>query len=135
VGCVRIAAVRRPERRRLSGKGTVLRHLPTVLAIILGMMHSATAESPQAQRGMMFARTYCATCHSIDKLSPSPLTLAPPFRALHLRYPVESLEEALAEVIRVPAGAGSDRRFSGVLEKSRALKAASRSNVQGIAAT
>jgi cytochrome c len=97
--------VRWQQRPHLSGarsgrrKGTNLRHLPAVLAITLGMSHSATAESPRAQRGMMFARTHCATCHSIDKLSPSPLTLAPPFRALHLRYPVESLEEALAEGI------------------------------------
>jgi hypothetical protein len=32
-----------------------------------------------------------------DKVSESPLKLAPPFRILHERYPVESLEEPLAE--------------------------------------
>ena len=36
---------------------------------------------------------------SIDKVSPSPLAIAPPFRELHKKYPVESLEEALAEGI------------------------------------
>jgi hypothetical protein len=32
-------------------------------------------------------------------VSPSPLNIAPPFHTLHLRYPVEHLEEALAEGI------------------------------------
>lgn len=38
-------------------------------------------------------------CHSIDKVSPSPLRIAPPFRTLHERYPIETLQEALAEGI------------------------------------
>jgi mono/diheme cytochrome c family protein len=50
-----------------------------------------------AQRGVVLARTYCVKCHSIDKLSPSQLTIAPPFRDLHRKYPVEQLQEALAE--------------------------------------
>jgi mono/diheme cytochrome c family protein len=52
---------------------------------------------PAAQRGTAFALANCVTCHSIDKVTPSSLSLAPPFRTLHLRYPVESLAEALAE--------------------------------------
>lgn len=55
--------------------------------------------SPAAQRGFALLRTHCARCHSIDKVSESPLKLAPPFRTLHQRYPVESLEESLAEGI------------------------------------
>jgi cytochrome c len=55
--------------------------------------------SPAAQRGSVFVRTNCSHCHSIDKVSESPLKVAPPFRTLHLRYPVESLEESLAEGI------------------------------------
>ena len=55
--------------------------------------------SPSVQRGFTFARTNCASCHSIDKVSPSPLAIAPPFRELHRRYPVESLSESLAEGI------------------------------------
>ena len=55
--------------------------------------------SPTVQRGMAFALANCARCHSIDKDSPSQLPLAPPFRILHLRYPVESLEETLGEGI------------------------------------
>jgi len=51
------------------------------------------------QRGQTFVRINCSRCHSIDKTSPSPLRIAPPFRNLHLKYPVETLEEALAEGI------------------------------------
>jgi cytochrome c len=54
---------------------------------------------PQQQRGLTFARTNCARCHSIDKVTTSPLKAAPPFRELHNRYPVETLEEALGEGI------------------------------------
>ena len=42
---------------------------------------------------------YCARCHAVDKVGPSPLKIAPPFRTLHERYPVETLQEALAEGI------------------------------------
>ncbi|MDB5582502.1 MAG: cytochrome [Bradyrhizobium sp.] len=59
----------------------------------------ALATSPAEQRGKTFALTNCARCHSIDKVTPSPLKIAPPFRTLHTRYPIESLAEALAEGI------------------------------------
>jgi cytochrome c len=56
--------------------------------------------SPAAQRGLTYVRTNCAQCHSVDKVSPSPLKVAPPLRTLHERYPVESLAESLVEGIR-----------------------------------
>lgn len=57
------------------------------------------AQNPSAQRGLVFVRAHCSACHAIDKVSPSPLKIAPPFRTLHTRYPIENLEEALAEGI------------------------------------
>src|SRR5260370_5002191 len=63
------------------------------------MMSPALAMSPAEQRGKTFALTNCARCHSIDRVTQSPLKIAPPFRTLHLRYPVETLGEALAEGI------------------------------------
>jgi hypothetical protein len=38
----------------------------------------------------------CASCHAIGRTGESPHKLAPPFRTLGQRYPIESLEEALA---------------------------------------
>jgi mono/diheme cytochrome c family protein len=63
------------------------------------MQGTATALSPAERRGQSFARTNCARCHSIDKVTQSPLRIAPPFRVLHTRYPIESIAEALAEGI------------------------------------
>ena len=70
------------------------------LALMLVTLTPAAAASPQEQRGKTFAMNNCARCHSIDKVSPSPLKIAPPFRTLHKRYPVETLGEALAEGIQ-----------------------------------
>lgn len=71
--------------------------MPLALAFIT--LTPAVAASPQEQRGKTFALNNCAKCHSIDKVSPSPLKIAPPFRTLHKRYPIETLAEALAEGI------------------------------------
>jgi cytochrome c len=60
---------------------------------------SQEALSPAAQRGLVFVRTNCSHCHSVDRIGKSPLAIAPPFRTLHERYPVESLQESLAEGI------------------------------------
>src|SRR5215813_2245126 len=57
----------------------------------------ALAQSPAAQRGLTFVRVHCAQCHAVDKVSDSPLTIAPPFRTLHLKFPIESLRRRLAE--------------------------------------
>ena len=73
-------------------------HLSCVGFALL-MMSPAMAASPAEQRGKAFALANCARCHSIDRVTQSPLRIAPPFRTLHLRYPVESLAEAFAEGI------------------------------------
>ena len=58
-----------------------------------------TAEAANVERGLNFALANCARCHSIDKVTESPFKIAPPFRTLHERYPVENLEKPLAEGI------------------------------------
>jgi mono/diheme cytochrome c family protein len=75
----------------------MLRVVAFLIACLLAV--EAYAQSPRVQRGLQLARTYCANCHSIDRYSESPLRIAPPFRTLHRRYTVESLEEALGEGI------------------------------------
>lgn len=59
------------------------------------------APAENVAQGRRLAQTNCARCHSIDRATPSPLRIAPPFRTLHERYPVEDLEEPLAEGIMV----------------------------------
>ena len=69
------------------------------LAFAIATLTQAAAASPEQQRGKTFALNNCGRCHSIDKVSPSPLKIAPPFRILHTRYPIETIAEALAEGI------------------------------------
>jgi cytochrome c len=67
--------------------------------VTLTLITSALATSPAEQRGKTYALTNCARCHSVDRVNPSPLKIAPPFRTLHNRYPVETLAESFAEGI------------------------------------
>jgi mono/diheme cytochrome c family protein len=67
--------------------------------VLLWTSAGAQVLSPSAQRGLNIARANCARCHSIDKVSESPLKIAPAFRTLHERYPVTDLQEPLAEGI------------------------------------
>jgi mono/diheme cytochrome c family protein len=82
------------------------RHQVTVktlssVVIALNVLVAATLcnAEPNVMAGKAFALANCSHCHSIDKFTPSALPIAPPFRTLHQRYPVESLEEALGEGI------------------------------------
>jgi cytochrome c len=73
-------------------------------ALILGVLAAAVAHAeepdPAVARGGAFAEQNCGLCHAIGPSGESPNPKAPPFRALHERYPVEHLSEALAEGIR-----------------------------------
>jgi len=79
--------------------GRLMRYFLGGLAATLVMTGSALAITPAEQRGKNFVVTNCSRCHSIDKVTPSPLKIAPPFRDLHKKYPVDTLQEALAEGI------------------------------------
>ncbi|SRR5271154_3255538 len=73
--------------------------LVAMLAFTRSPARSSEAFSPAEQRGLKLVSNNCARCHAVDKVSESPLKIAPPFRTLHLRYPIENLEEPLAEGI------------------------------------
>ncbi|MBX9777308.1 MAG: cytochrome c [Xanthobacteraceae bacterium] len=70
-----------------------------IFALLTSSASAQTTLEPAAQRGLTLARANCARCHSIDRVTASPLAIAPPFRTLHKKYPVENLEEALAQGI------------------------------------
>jgi mono/diheme cytochrome c family protein len=77
---------------------TMYPRLALVAAICLASS-AALAQDARAQRGRVFAQTNCAKCHAIGPVGESPLRIAPPFRTLHTRYPIDNLAEALAEGI------------------------------------
>lgn len=78
-----------------------MRNSITLATFVLGclMTTMVAAQEPQVQRGRAYAQANCATCHAVNPAGASPLPTAPPFRTLHLRYPVEDLAESLAEGI------------------------------------
>ncbi len=69
--------------------------------LVLGAVMSATSAQAQvtAEQGEEIAARLCSRCHAIGRKGDSPMGVAPPFRALSKRYPVENLAEAFAEGI------------------------------------
>ena len=68
-------------------------------ALLIWSAGVAAEQSPAERRGMRFVRLNCARCHAIGKVGESPLANAPPFRTLHLKYPVSDLQRPLAQGI------------------------------------
>lgn len=61
----------------------MLKSILRQLIVALALTTSAFATSPAEHRGKIFALNNCARCHSIDRITESPLKIAPPFRTLH----------------------------------------------------
>ena len=73
----------------------------TILSVGFAIFALPVFAQGNAQVGRRLAETNCARCHAVGRVGDSPLPIAPPFRTLHTRYPVENLAEALAEGIVV----------------------------------
>lgn len=58
---------------------------------------AADDRSDPAARGRVIAEQLCARCHAISGPGPSPVPTAPLFSRFERKWPVEYLEEALAE--------------------------------------
>ncbi|MFN6999609.1 cytochrome c [Elioraea tepidiphila] len=77
---------------RLAGRAVTVAAVPLAVA--------AGAQQPgDVARGRALAETNCGGCHAVGPTGRSAMPAAPPFRALHRRYPVEQRAEALAEGI------------------------------------
>jgi mono/diheme cytochrome c family protein len=68
------------------------------IVLIAGFVAPAAA-GDDLDRGQALLRKHCGECHATGKTGESPFKQAPAFRTLGQRYPIESLEEALAEGI------------------------------------
>ena len=68
---------------------------------LIGLTVPASAASGPAARGRAVAQANCSRCHAIGDKGASRNPKSPPFRTLNTRYPVDELEEALAEGIVV----------------------------------
>ena len=81
-----------PDRYKVAAISLLM---PVIL--VVSATAPASADEQSVRRGKAIAVTKCSYCHSIERAGRSPRTAAPPFRTLHKQYPVETLEDALAE--------------------------------------
>jgi mono/diheme cytochrome c family protein len=75
------------------------RLLQAVTGGLLAAVASGASAEPDLKRGEALVAANCASCHAVGRVGESPRKQAPAFRTLGRRYPIESLEEALAEGI------------------------------------
>ena len=75
-------------------------HLFGIL-LSLSLAVSAAAADPLIDEGQAIVKANCSRCHAIGATGESPNPKSPPFRTLSKKYPVQNLEEALAEGIIV----------------------------------
>lgn len=71
----------------------------TAAAAIAVVALGQTAIAQNLKHGEELLVKNCASCHAVGRNGESSNKLAPPFRTLGQRYPVESLEESLGEGI------------------------------------
>ena len=74
-------------------------HKALILAGCVLALACARADERDEQvfRGWQIAVDVCGDCHAVGRNGESPLPIAPPFHRLARAYPLEWLEEALAE--------------------------------------
>jgi mono/diheme cytochrome c family protein len=70
-----------------------------VLSAAMVTAATVASASEETERGKALLTRDCASCHAVGSSGESPRKNAPVFRTLGQRYPIESLEEALAEGI------------------------------------
>ena len=84
-----------------------------LICVRIPLTFAPSSAKSDEQRGFVIVKTNRARWHAIGKIGQSPLKIAPPFRALHEHYPIENLQEPLAEgsspVIRQCPNSGSIR--------------------------
>jgi cytochrome c len=75
------------------------RILAALLCLLVMAASSLAAEQDLSNKGKALITANCSRCHAIGTEGDSPHPEAPPFRTLSSRYPIDSLQEALAEGI------------------------------------
>ncbi|WP_159729809.1 cytochrome c [Methylosinus sp. Ce-a6] len=87
-----------------------MRFILIVCALVVFVPREPFA-AEQIERGRAIAKANCSRCHAIGARGKSPNPASPPFRSLTKKYPLDNLEEALAEGIVVGHGGLDMPRF------------------------
>jgi len=85
-------------------RAITLGQLGFCIAFASALTACAGAPRGDAAAGQRIAAANCAACHAIGLTGESAHANAPPLRTLSQKYPIRSLEEALAEGIIVGHG-------------------------------
>lgn len=75
------------------------RALLALTIALVGIQPGFAASKAMKREGHALAVARCGRCHAVELTGNSPFYAAPPFRTLGQHYPIEGLEEALAEGI------------------------------------
>ncbi len=89
------------QQRDLRLLGLPLSIAVLVAMTVTGVSTAGASEDEAVTRGRRIAEAGCSPCHAIGKSGTSPKAEAPLFRELGRKYPVEQLEETLAEGVVV----------------------------------
>ncbi|MBU0583535.1 MAG: cytochrome c [Alphaproteobacteria bacterium] len=76
-----------------------MKRLLAVLTVVSAALPAAAQDNGDIEAGKALIEARCAACHAIGVADKSPHPDAPAFRTLHEKYPLQNLEEALAEGI------------------------------------
>lgn len=71
--------------------------IATTMTALLVSPGFAQDMSRAEKRGEGLLSRHCAMCHAIGRNGSSPHPVAPPFRTLSQRYPIDALQESLGE--------------------------------------
>jgi cytochrome c len=83
----------------------------SILCALVVFVPRETFATEQIERGRAIAKANCSRCHAVGAVGKSPNPASPPFRTLAKKYPLDNLEEALAEGIVVGHGGLDMPRF------------------------
>jgi mono/diheme cytochrome c family protein len=85
----------------LDRRSTIAFLLGTAIVGLAALLPTLGYALPDPRRGEALATEHCSGCHAVGTIDQSRNTKAPPFRTLSERYPLDNLQEALAEGIVV----------------------------------
>ncbi len=81
--------------------GRIIGCVAAAILCLSSSIGSAGAEDKAVAEGRRIAHDACSPCHATGPTGASPKAEAPPFRDLGHKYPLDNLEEALAEGVVV----------------------------------
>ena len=79
--------------------GFRMSHVRSIAFLLVALLPSIAMAEDDLGRGRAILEENCSRCHAVGATGASPLAAAPAFRTLGKRYPIDDLEEALAEGI------------------------------------